>query len=100
MRNRLIFRTSDNVSKLISIIITISLEVDANDDGIVQIIVISKYLRLLLGNMAHFQIEMQDILVFIEEFNESLSELVRMIREFIVAQVQGYQMGTVCDRFN
>lgn len=73
---------------------------DANDDRIVQIIMISKYLSLLLGDMAHFHVEMQHILVLVEEFNESLSELVRMIREFIVAQVQGYQMGTGCDRFN
>lgn len=61
---------------------------------------ISKNSSLLLGNMAHFQVEMQYILVLIEEFNESLSELVRVISEFIIPQVQGYQMCTVYDRFD
>lgn len=48
---------------------------------------IRKNLGLLLCNMTHFHVEVQYILVFIEELNESVSELDRMIREFIVTQI-------------
>jgi hypothetical protein len=53
-------------------IVTITFEMYAENSLVSKVILLSDYLRLLGREAAHFQIQMIDIFVAIQEFNEDL----------------------------